>query len=247
MRHEEVRKEVPGGAGAVLFIHGFLGSPLHFEEFVKVVPENFAVYNLLLEGHGKGTREFGEASMAAWKAQAESAASKLAERYKNVYIVAHSMGTFFAMDASLKYPGSIKGLFLMGVPLKIGVKPDAAINTFKSFFNLFSKTDPVALAYRNSHNVKLDIRLWLYLKWIPRYLELFKESKAARETIKNVKVPCRIYQSKNDELVSMKSMKLIPSKSNICPQVLEASAHFIYSAEDMAHMIHEFQAIFDGE
>ena len=61
----------------------------------------------------------------------------LCEKYENVYIVAHSMGTFFAMEAANAHPDKVKGIILLQTPLKIGVKPSAAINTFKSFFNIF--------------------------------------------------------------------------------------------------------------
>ena len=52
----------------VLCIHGFLGSPRHFDMFIPYIPEDIAVYNLLLPGHGGNVRAFGRASMKEWKA-----------------------------------------------------------------------------------------------------------------------------------------------------------------------------------
>ena len=235
MEHKEYIREKKDADTAVLFIHGILGSPRHFDDFIKNLPENISVYNILLNGHGKGVKDFSRASMKKWKAQTADIASKLCEKYNNVIIAAHSMGTFFAVKEALKYPDKIKHIFLLQSPLKIAVKPAAVINTFKVFFNLGSDQKAVK-AYKKSHSIKLNIRLWEYLGWISRYLELFKESKDTRKEILKLKTPCSIYQSEKDELVSMKSVGYIPDFSNIKLYILENSAHFIYDKKDFSKM-----------
>ena len=151
--HKTYIKESDGDT-AVLFIHGFLGSPEHFKKLIEIVPTDVSVYNILLNGHGGSVLDFGKASMESWKKQIDDVVCTLNEKYQNIYIVSHSMGTFFAMEQAIKYPDNVKGLILLQTPLKIGVKPRAAINTFKSFFDIF-KNDKVAKAYKNAHSVKL--------------------------------------------------------------------------------------------
>ena len=227
MMHTEYIREGDATKTAFLFIHGFLGSPVHFSDFVALVPEDCAVYNLLLKGHGGTVQAFGQASMAEWKKQADTAVKNLAKHYKDVIIVAHSMGTFFAMEAAVNDPEHIRAILLLQSPLKIGVKSTAMKNTLKSFFNLIPENDTVGKAYQASHSIKLDWRLWLYLRWIPRYFELFREAQRARAVIQKVEIPCYICQSKQDELVSMNSMRFIPEKPNIHVRILEKSAHFL--------------------
>ncbi len=239
MSHKQFVRHVPDAKTAVLFIHGFLGSPRHFDEFVRMIPEDIAVYNILLEGHNAGVREFGLASMEKWKTQADKAVCELINRYGSLVIVAHSMGTFFAMEAAVKYPQNVKSIMLLQTPLKIGVKAAAPINTVKSFFSDFSR-DPVIKIYHNAHSVKLNIRVWEYVKWIPRYLELFEESKKSRELILKLTTPTFIFQSRRDELVSMQSVKYIPDKENIHLTVLDNSAHFIYRKKDFDIMLDAF-------
>lgn len=239
MAHETYIKDVKGAESVVLFIHGFLGSPEHFERFIALVPENVSIYNILLKGHGGSVVDFGNASMQEWKRQISDIVDMLSKNYKKIYIAAHSMGSFFAMESALKYPDIVKMIFLLQTPLKIGVKPNAAINTFKSFFNIFND-DEVGRAYKNSHSVKLNFRIWEYIWWIPRYFELFKESHAARNTILKLKTPCMIFQSAKDELVSIKSVKYIPDKENISLSILDKSAHFIYNKEDIAFLEKNF-------
>lgn len=230
--HREFLKHTPNAAGAVLFVHGFLGSPKQFEKFVELVPDNFAVHNILLEGHGGTVTDFSRASMEKWKNQVDKAAGELVKRYKNVIIMAHSMGTFFAIDAAIKYPDAVKGILLLAAPLKIGVRKMAVVNTFKSLFNTIDENDEIGMAYQNAHSIILDKRLWLYIGWIPRYMELFKESAAARKKIKNVNSKCVIFQSLKDELVTMRSINFIPQKENISVKALENSQHFIYDKND---------------
>jgi len=235
MAHETFIHHKKGADKVVLFIHGFLGSPEHFEKFIESTPDNVSVYNILLEGHGGSVRDFARASMKKWKAQVDSVVSELCEKYGEIIIVAHSMGTFFAMESAIKYPDKGKKLMLLQTPLKIGVKKEATINTIKSLFNLFPD-DKVAKAYKESHSVELTFRFWEYIGWIPRYIELFKESKLARDTILRLLVPCYIFQAKNDELVSLKSVKYIPQNTFIALNILENSAHFIYSEENFLKM-----------
>lgn len=233
MTYKTFVRDVCDGDTAVLFIHGFLGSPKHFDVFAPCVPDNFAIYNILLDGHGGTVSDFSHTSMEKWKTQTYYVVDEILSKYKTLVIVAHSMGTFFAMNAAIKYPDRVKGIFLLGTPLKISVKLNAFSNTLKAFFDKIEKDDYIAEAYKNSHSVTLDKRIWLYAGWIPRYIELFKESWLWRDRIKNVEVPCYIFQSANDELVSMKSVKYIPHKDNISTKILKTSRHFMYSEEDL--------------
>ncbi len=242
MAHREYVRHTDGDR-VVLFIHGFLGSPEHFEKFIELVPDGYGIYNVLLRGHGGTVRDFSKASMKQWKEQIEDVVFELKTRYKEIVIAAHSMGTLFAYDLATRYPQVIKALFMLGTPLKIAVKGTAFINSFKSLFGLISDNDETGKAYDKAHSVKLNLKIWEYIGWIPRYLELFAEAKRGRTIINNVSAPCYIFQSANDELVSRKSEQFIPKKENISLTVLEKSAHFIYHREDIELMTERFKQI----
>jgi len=245
MTHKEFIRHTNGDR-VVMFIHGFLGSPNHFEEFIKLVPEQYGIYNVLLCGHGGTVNDFSKASMSIWKEQIGQIVKDLCERYKEIIIVAHSMGTLFAYSAALQYPQSIKSMLLLGTPLTIYVKWTAVHNSCKSLFGKISDEDEVAKAYATTHSIKLTRKLWEYIGWVPRYLELFRESKKWRRDICRVEVPSFIFQSANDELVSRKSEKFIPQKDNFSLTVLKNSAHFIYDEEDMKHTLDTFVELIGG-
>ena len=242
MAHEEYIRHTDGEK-VVLFIHGFLGSPKHFEKFIELVPKEYGIYNVLLYGHGGTVRDFASASMKLWKSQIQQIIKELDEKYKEIIIVSHSMGTLFSYSLAIKYPEKIKAMLMLGTPLKIGVKWTAFLNSLKSLFGIISDDDEVGKAYNRAHSVKLNLKLWEYIGWIPRYLELFREVKSGRINIQKVEVPCFIFQSKKDELVSFKSVKFIPEKENIRLTVLKNSAHFIYDKEDFEVVLDTFKEI----
>ncbi len=239
MAHEPYMRNAKNGK-AVLFIHGFLGSPEHFSRFLPYVPSNWGIYNVLLDGHGGTVQDFSRSSMSIWKQQIKKVVDELSLNHQSIIIVGHSMGTFFAMNEAMRRPNLVKGLILLQSPLKIGLKFASVLNSFKSIFNLISDDDEIGRAYQNAHSVKLTKCFWQYVRWVPHYLDLFKESKKARTTILGLSVPTLIYQSQKDELVSMASLRYIPQKSNIFLIVLTDSAHFIYQKEDCDKMIKGF-------
>lgn len=53
----------------LLFIHGILGKPEYFNFLQPYVPEGFHTTAILLDGHGKGPREFAGSSMEQWRRQ----------------------------------------------------------------------------------------------------------------------------------------------------------------------------------
>ncbi len=236
MPHKTYIKELKGSNMAILFIHGILGSPRHFEKFVSAVKDKASIYNILLKGHGGSVLDFANASMDGWKNQVADVAKYLAEKYDNIYIVAHSMGTFFAIETAINYPDKVKGLLLMQTPLKIGVKASAVVNTVKTLFDI---EDEITAVYKTMNSINLSSHLWEYVDWLPRYVELFRESKRMRNVINSLETKTVIFQSVKDELVSIKSVDYIPKKENIKLNVLEKSAHFIYDENEWGCMQQE--------
>ena len=242
MLHNEYIRHTDGDT-AVLFIHGFLGGPKHFERFVELVPSEYGVYNVFLHGHGKTVKDFSSSSMNIWKAQVEAVFLMLKERYGKVIITAHSMGTLFAYSMAIKYPDAVKSLFLLGSPLVIQVRGTVFLNSFKVLLGLVSEDDAMGKAYARSNSIKLNFRLWEYVGWFPRYLELREEAVNSRKKLLKVTVPCYVFQSANDEMVSRKSEKYIRRNKNIILTVLEKSSHFIYDEDDMSLLCKKFKEL----
>ena len=242
MEHKEYVRISDYSKIAVLFIHGIIGTPNHFNEFVSLVPESFSVYNLLLDGHGKSVKDFSKTSMKKWEEQVASVVEKLSLTHEKIYIVAHSLGTLLAIDQSIKNKKVCK-LFLLAVPLRLSIKPKVPINSLKVYFDKIRSDDYEALAAKKCYGIEKDKNPFHYIGWIPRFLELFAKIRKTRQTVNSLNTTCLVYLSGKDEMVSGKSAKFLENNPCISIKVLKNSGHYYYNKEDFDFLITEFKKI----
>lgn len=246
IEHKPFFREGNGKCG-VLFIHGILGTPNHFRDFLPLVPEDFTVCNILLDGHGKTVRDFSESSLAIWRRQADRAAERLCSRCERVIIVAHSMGTLFAIEQAIKRPDRVKSLFLLDVPLFPAVKPAAAFTAWKVLFDRIRADDPWGAAARDCFSMVPDRRLWLYLAWLPRYIELFAQMSIVRDLLPRLAVPTAAFQAGKDELVARRAtLRLLRAQDSVTTRVLTRSGHFYIEKTDKEILLGAFQKALCG-
>lgn len=243
MRHREYKRIVEGADVAVLFIHGIVGTPDHFAAFVPLVPENVSVYNMLLDGHGKGTRDFAKTSMKKWESQVENAVSQLLEAHSEVYIVAHSMGTLFAIEEAVKNKNVTK-LFLLNSPVKIFWRLKMGEYILKVYFNRISPDDDIAEAALNCYGIEVDRNVFHYIGYIPRYLELFGKVAKTRRLLPELETPCTAYQAERDEVVARSSASYIEKNSSMTVKRLKESGHYYYPPKETEFLKEEFSKLF---
>jgi len=239
VEHAEYKRIVPGADTAVLLIHGIAGTPNHFREFIPRVPEQYSVYNLLLDGHGRGVRDFSASSMDKWERQVDNVVTALLSEHDRVLIAAHSMGTLFAIEQAIKHP-QISGLFLLAVPIKLFLKPRMAVNSLKVFFNCIKPEDAVATAARECYGIASDRNPFHYLGWIPRYLELFRKIREIRGRLPELETPGKVYQSARDEMVSKRSADYLRKHSGLTVCELPNAGHYYYEKAEYELLISEF-------
>jgi len=244
MRHEEYIRIVPDARTAVLFIHGIVGTPNHFRDLiplVDLVPEDYSVYNILLDGHGKTVDDFAKTSMKKWHEQVWGVFEQLSETHERVILVAHSMGTLFSIQLATEHPQKVPFLFLLAVPLRPGIRFVTVRNLLKLVFGRLREDIPLEAATIKVCGVQTTRRLWKYLKWIPRYLELFYEICRTERTICDLRVPCTAYQSQRDELVANYTRKVLEKYGCMTVHNLSHSSHFYYSPEDQVRVCADFE------
>lgn len=240
MRHEEYKKISDGGEKAILFIHGIIGTPRHFDRFVSLVPEHYSVHNVLLDGHGKGVREFAETSMKKWEAQIDDAVEALAVSHKEIYIVGHSMGTLLAIEQAVKNRKVTK-LFLLAVPMRVMAKSKSWINVRKVRRGNITPEDQEAYMMQQACGVTMERNPLRYLGWIPRYMELFVKIGRTKKLVGLLQIPCQVFQSRKDELVLRRSAKCLMKNPKIQVEELQNSGHYRYAEEDWAHLSAAFE------
>ena len=240
MKHKEYKRIVPEAETAVLFIHGIAGTSNHFKDFLPLVPKEFSVYNILLDGHGGKTEDFSKTSMKKWENQVDFTVSDLLKTHEKIIIVAHSLGTLLAIEQAVKEK-RIEKLFLLAVPIKLFVKPVALFSAFRIYLGNVPESNEKLVAMKNCCGIELSKNLLKYLGWIPRFLELFGKIGETRKIIGNLKTDCMIFQSFGDELVSKKSIKYLEEKTSASINVLEKSGHYYYEKNDFDYLLGELR------
>ncbi len=238
-RHTQQKIILPNSDTVIVFIHGILGTPNHFSEFEKKVPNGWSICNILLKGHGGSVKEFSKASMQDWKNQVINEVKNLTKNFDKIYLVAHSMGCLFSLYISDMFPNKIKGLFFLAPPLRITLRIPIVITSAKIIFEI-ECSDKSTLAAKKAYSINREKNVLKYIAWIPNFLSLFIESIKGRKYAKSLQTPCKIYMSKKDELVLLSSANYFEGNATTSIKILENSQHFYYEEKDFILLLEEF-------
>ncbi len=241
MTHEAYIREVPGSPQAVVLIHGILGTPRHFDFLIPLIPADYSIYNIQLDGHGGCVQDFSRTSMKKWQAQVSSLLDDILPRHDQVILVAHSMGTLFSIREAIARPKKFRHLFLLQIPLRPWLKIRTAYDALLLPFGIIPDR---AQAMYNDCGLTLSRKLWLYLGWVPRFLELFALCYQTKKIMGQLTVPCQAFQSKKDELVSINTCRDIEKHPHYQMTILPNSGHFAYFDNDLSLIKSEFSKLF---
>ncbi len=241
--HREYIRENENSKCAVLMVHGIVSTPRHFDRFIPTVPESWSVYAILLDGHGGVVKDFSRTSMKKWKAQVCAKVDELCAKYENVVVIGHSMGTLLSINAVPDHP-QVKAMMLIDVPLRPWVKFKMWVRSLKASFGKINYDNIEESELMRSVGVKLNPRLWEYIGWIPRFWELLVLCKQTQKKVNGISVPCYVFQSRNDELVSVKSSKYFGNNPFVNHEMMESSSHFYYPSEELGKMLSCMEMIF---
>lgn len=228
--HRPVRRIVPGASDAVLFVHGILSTPRFWEGFVDCIPADWSCASLLLPGHGGTVPDFGRVKWGQWRSHVHEAISEMRRTHERVYLVGHSMGALISVLEAVQEERSVDGLLLMCVPLRIFVKPSAVLRNILKGVGLGESAQELSSYYGTDQ----DWRVWRYITWIPRYLELFALSRAARKALPQLRTPALAFMSAKDELVARRSCRLLEGSRAVTLTMLPGSMHHTFAREDRA-------------
>ena len=245
MDHKPYFRYVPGSHYAVLMIHGIAGTPAQFRDLIPVIPENWSVYNILLDGHGGSVKDFSKTCMDSWKVQVDTQLHILFARHRQVLIVGHSMGCLFAIQAAVRAAKRVPALFLLQPPMRPQLPLATCVGTVQLALGKV-KPGSRAQAMQNSTAMELTPKLWQYLGWAPRFLELFREISYTKKLLPQLQVPCKSFLSAHDELVSPRAQEHLENHPFIENTILPDSGHFAYSPEDTALLQQELKKLIES-
>ncbi len=246
MLHEEYVRIIPGADTAVLFLHGIVGTPRHFDTtlpLVHLVPENWSVYSLLLPGHGGSVDDFSASSMDVWKKYVWSIFDRLALTHEKVALVGHSMGTLFAIQLAIEKGQKIPFLFLIASPLCPRVSFAAVQHSVGLIFPHQQGDPKIQRAMAGAGSVTLTKKVWKYIPWIPNLLDLLEEARITKKMLPALCTKTIVFQSRVDELVSRRSEKYLSQCSCVRLSVLAGSTHFYYTRPEIRIVQQAFQNV----
>jgi carboxylesterase len=213
----------------IVFVHGILGSPSQFSYMLDKLGGVFSVENLLLPGHGGTMKEFAASGMAAWQDYLDERIRRLQAEYQNIVLVAHSMGCLLSVQAALRYPEKIRGLFLMAMPLVIRVRSPYVGSRMISAFKKNASAE-ISAALTESNSVRTG-GILSYLRALPCFAELFFKGRKTRKLVTGLRLPIIVVNSEYDETVSIKSLRYVDQMPNVRILTARASGHFYYPKE----------------
>ena len=233
--HREYKRIAENPTVGILVVHGITSSPNHFRDLLGLIPDRFSVHALLLDGHGKTVKDFSRTSMKKWETQVSHAVEELSRDHREIYILAHSLGTLLSIEQAIKNE-KITGMFLLNSPLQIYVKPCMVPIALQFSRGKSDLSDPVINGFAQSYSIAPDKNFFHYIGWLPRFLELLLKSHKIRKFVPQINCPTMVFQSRKDELVSIRSCKYLRKHPNISVTVLPNSGHCYYSPEDLSHL-----------
>ncbi len=227
-------KKKPFSDTVVIFIHGILEGSMQFRNLGAIAyKEGYSISLLLLPGHGETGEAFAEVNLKEWIDYVNKHIYQMQQQYKHIILVGHSMGSLLAIGYAAHFPGKIEALVLLALPLAIELKPRVIKGAIKIATGKIPKKEPYVIAECKAISVG-KTKGCTYIKWIPRYIELFILIAYTRKQLKKIKKPVLIIQSKKDEFVSLKAIGVIQSElSNSKTLLLEDSGHFCYHSSDI--------------
>lgn len=198
-----------GNPDAIIFIHGILGSPSQFRPLAeKIHRQGFDSKALLLPGHGGTAKAFYSTSCLKWSEYVYSQIDSMKAKYRNVYIIGHSLGGLLCLNYAAEH--DIAGIVLINAPLAFKLSLKQLAFSAKILFTKAKQEDEFLTTYRQAFGVSTG-KLYEYPLWLRQFIGLNTIVRQTRRRLKAVKARTLIIQSALDESVSQKSVEILKS------------------------------------
>lgn len=227
---------------AVLMIHGICSTPKHFDWLLPAFDDSWAVYNILLDGHGGSVQDFAHTSMAAWQKQTGELLDDLCREYETVLLIGYSMGTLLHLQAMPGHP-QVKGMLLLNTPMRPWVAGRMVPRSRRMIKGKIRTDDPHESACAGDVSITLTPPVMQYLRWVPRFWELLKLCHYGRRHAMDIDVPCYAYFGRKDELVSIRSAKYFCGNLHVTTRIFDTAGHFWFSPEDKETVLQDLRRL----
>ena len=215
--HEDIKPK-----GAILLFHGLTGSQKKKKKYGQFLfNKGFDVYADCLPGHGEKFEEIYTVKYTDWLDFSYEQFSLLKQKYDNVFVSGICLGAVLALAIGMKFKNEVSGivalsttLFLDGwrLPWYSFLMP-LGLTTILRFYYNYPECEPHGIKNIKTRNIvkKLLAKGDVGMNDFPMsaIYELLKLSKYIRTRLKEFSVPILLIHSKEDDLTSEKSAKIV--------------------------------------
>ncbi|MHA1910768.1 MAG: alpha/beta hydrolase [Candidatus Kariarchaeaceae archaeon] len=218
---------LPKRTKGVLFIHGFTSTPQVFIPYAKMfLNHGYSVHACRLAGHGTSPAHLASTNAADWYVSAREAYRILQEEVDDVIIVAHSLGTLFAVILSSIFP--IDSLVLLSSPIKVRQKPLYRVNFLLRPLSHFIKYWPMK---KSEKKIIEEYGFLNYLKYpLVSVAGLFDVIEVAQKQLPKVICPVLICLGDSDEHIELDTLNYL--NENLGSKIIKT-----WIAKDAPHII----------
>jgi len=198
---------------AILFVHGFIGSPNNYCDLPdRVAAKGWHVRVMLLPGHGTTPREFETTTADQLKLAVLDELAPLREKYKTLVLVGHSMGGALSTVAASEV--KLEGLILAAPyyritsPWYLMLPAETLINTFSPLVRWVYRTQDMLPV--NRPEAKPEI---VSYNWVPSAAGRMAIGLAAQardpKVLKKITMPTLLLHSRIDTVTDPKASLMV--------------------------------------
>lgn len=197
----------PNNDTLAILVHGFSSSPYIMHSLADYLADHgIDVEAVLLAGHGRNFKRFGQADAKEWLSSLEAVLKKNINKYKNVYLIGHSMGASASLCIAVDYP-QLRGIITLGV--SVYLRGEKWIRFALPFALRFKKR--YKKSWLNADEVeqlkKQGRRIYVPVKSVCDLYDLIDNY--LKKKVKEVKVPTLIIHSRRDQVSQPQSSEYL--------------------------------------
>ena len=246
---------------AILLFHGLTGSPYELKKYGAFLHKNgYDVFAECLPGHGEKFEEIYTVTYQDWLVFAYSRFLDLKKKYEKVFVSGLCLGAVLALGVAQKYPKEVDGvvslsttLFLDGwrLPWYKFLIP-VGLSTIVRFYYNYPECEPHGIKNERTRSVvkKLLEKGDVGMNDFPMtgIYELLKLSKYVRQDLEKVVAPILLIHSKEDDLTSLKSARVVYNKISSKDKeriILYDSYHMVLYDNEKEYVFEKALSFFD--
>jgi len=200
--------DFPGGPEAVLFVHGFTGTPAEMRPVAEMIHAKFGFRCIapLLPGHGTYYKDIEKFKAEDWMTEVDEKFHALSKEYKRIHLVGLSMGALLCLELYKRTMNEnrIKSMVLMAPPVFLKTWPQRFLSSMARYPFIYLWVPPVD---KETKDLPEHIA---YDKYTARASGEFARTYLRAQTLTPISSPpTLIITSNTDEVVHNKSGQFI--------------------------------------